>query len=180
MKAISRHAPLTSDLIDLVYNSVDPGDQVLADYFERHGVVSMLILTQTSKKAAAEMARMLSTDIDGKTVIEIGAGVGYLAIEMAKRAKRVFAIEVDPGWSWVFTRSLYEHKPRNLTWIFGDAAEMVGTLKGDVVVIVSRSGQKAMKDIANKLAPKVITPLLDTWGDLAVNETASAGGRGGV
>ena len=55
---------------------------------------------------------MLAPWIDGKRVIEVGAGVGFLAIEMAKRAKSVIAIECDPAWSWIFTQPLQLHKPQ--------------------------------------------------------------------
>ncbi len=158
---ITRHA---QSLIDLVYATVGDNPEymlMLDDYYRRHGVVSMLILTQYSQDTAQEFARLMAEDIDGKVVVEIGAGVGFLAIEMAKRAKAVFAIEASPEWSWVFTESLYKEKPVNLTWIFGAAQQVADFIKADVAVICTRSGIDDMKRLAEKMAPKVIMPFQD-------------------
>lgn len=148
------------DLIDMAYDALE-GCEDLLSYHNRHGTPSMLILTQLCPKIAIESARLLaeSHDFSGKVVVEIGAGVGFLAIELAKNAKHVYAIEVDAAWSWVFTRSLYKHKPTNLTWIFGDAKSMIGLIKADVAIVFTRSGQHQMKAIAQQLAQTVIMPL---------------------
>lgn len=148
----------TEDLINIAYDTLE-GAEDLEAYHERHGTPSLLILTQHSPEVAAETARLLADEITGKRVIEIGAGVGFLAIEMAKRAKSVFAIETDPAWSWIFTRSLYAHKPPNLTWIFGNAETVADFLSGDVVVIVTRSGHEEMRKLGYRMAPRVIFPL---------------------
>ena len=145
-------------LIDMAYDALE-GAEDLMRYHKLHGTPSLLILTRYSPEIAIETARLLKPDIEGKVVIEIGAGVGFLAIEMAKVAKQVFAIEVDPAWTWIFTHSLYAHKPSNLTWIFGLAETMIPFLHGDVAVVFTRSGIKEMKAIAEKLAPRVIMPL---------------------
>lgn len=150
----------TEDLIDTVYDALEGAEDLLR-YHQRHGTPSLLILTQLSPRVAMETARLLAPEIDGKRVIEIGAGVGFLAIEMARRAKEVVAIEVDPAWSWVFTRSLYAHKPKNLTWIFGSAETVADWLKGDVVIILTRSGIEEMKAVARQMAPRVIMPFQD-------------------
>ena len=141
-------------IVDMVYDALE-GSEDLLKYHQNHGTPSLLILTQFSPKIAQESARLLAKEIDGKRVIEIGAGIGFLAIEIAKRAKEVFAIEVDPAWSWVFTHSLYRHKPKNLTWIFGSAETVADFLRGDVVIICSRSGINEMKIIGQKMAPTV-------------------------
>ena len=145
-------------MIDMAYNALE-GSEDLMKYHDKHGTPSFLILTQFSPQIAIQTARLLLPDIKDKRVIEIGAGVGFLAIEMAKIAKSVIAIEVDPAWSWIFTHSLYRHKPPNLTWIFGDAGQMTDYIKGDIVVIMTRSGIKKMTEIGYKMAPKVILPL---------------------
>ena len=145
-------------LIDMAYDALE-GVEDLMRYHKRHGTPSLLILTQVMPEIAKESARMMADDIKGKIVIEIGAGVGFLAIEMAKLAKQVFAIEVDPAWSWIFNHSLYAHKPKNLTWIFGSAETCLPWLKGDVAVIFTRSGILEMRTLAKQFAPKVIMPL---------------------
>lgn len=145
-------------LIDVAYHAME-GVEDLMRYHERHGTPSLLILTQHCPEIAVEAVRLLAPDIAGKVVIEIGAGVGFLSIEMAKLAKQVIAIEVDPAWSWVFTQSLYVHKPKNLTWIFGTAESVADWIKGDVAIVFTKSGIKQMRKVAHKMAPKVIMPL---------------------
>jgi predicted RNA methylase len=89
-------------------------------------------------------------------VIEIGAGIGLLSVCMATIAQRVYAIEVDPAWAWGFTKILYDLKQPNLTYIFGKAESMIGLLKADVVVILTRSGHDEMQEIAGKFGGLVI------------------------
>ena len=148
----------TDDLITMAYDALE-GYEDLQAYHRQHGTPSLLILTQHSPDIAIETARLLGPEIDGKRVIEIGAGVGFLAIEMARRAASVIAIEVDPAWSWIFTRSLYAHKPPNLTWIFGTAESVADVIRADVAVVCTRSGHAAMEEVAAKMAPRVIFPL---------------------
>ena len=149
--------------IDLVYDALE-GFEDLMRYHQRHGTPSLLILTQYSPDIAKEAVRLMDAELRGKDVIEIGAGVGFLALEMARVAKSVVAIEVDPAWSWVFTKSLYRHKPLNLTWVFGDARQVSKWVRGDVAVVMTNSGINEMKDIALSMAPVVIMPLQDERG----------------
>jgi hypothetical protein len=158
--AIKGDALKTGDVIDMVYDQLE-GYEDLLRYHDEHGTPSLLVLTQHTPKVAMKMAELLDSEIAGKRVIEIGAGVGFLAIELAKRAKSVHAIEVDPAWSWTFTKSLYAHKPKNLTWIFGKAEEVSKWLKGDVVICCTCSGIPEMRKIASRFGPKVIFPLQD-------------------
>ena len=149
-----------TDAIDLVYDSLE-GCEDLLRYLQRHGVESLLVLTQHAPEVAVESALLLKPHITGKRVIEIGAGVGFLALEIARHAKSVVAIESDPAWSWVFTRSLYRHKPANLTWVFGTAQTLIGTLSAEVALIFTNSGIKEMRALGNQFAPMVIMPLQD-------------------
>jgi tRNA G37 N-methylase Trm5 len=148
------------DRIDMVYDALE-GCEDLLRYHNEHGTPSLLILTQFNPGVAREAARLLRPDIEGKRVVEVGAGVGLLAIEMAKVAASVVAIEVDPAWSWVFTRSLYRHKPPNLTWIFGTAESVAEWVRGDVAVVFTRSGQREMEAVARRMAPKVLMPMAE-------------------
>ena len=83
------------DDINMTYDALE-GFEDLAEYHERHSNPSLLILTQHSPQIAQEAARLLRPDIENKNAIEIGVGVGFLAIAMAKYAKSVIAFEVDP------------------------------------------------------------------------------------
>jgi hypothetical protein len=132
------------------------GEPCVEEFHQRHDTDSMLILTVHSHYAARKECERLQDQIAGKVVIEIGAGVGFLAMQMAKVAKRVYAIEVDPAWSWIFTRFLYGIKPPNLTWVFGKAEEMIGVLRGDVAVVYTRSDRLNMRTMASQIAPVVI------------------------
>jgi SAM-dependent methyltransferase len=143
--------------IDMAYDALE-GAEDLIRYHRIHGTPSLLVLTQYSPDIAKKTASFLIDDIKDKIVIEIGAGVGFLAIELARYAKQVFAIEVDPAWSWIFTHSLYDHKPPNLTWIFGKAETVLHYIHGDIAIVVTHSGETELKNIAYKFAPKVIIP----------------------
>jgi D-arabinose 1-dehydrogenase-like Zn-dependent alcohol dehydrogenase len=130
--------------------------QAIRRYCERHGVNSMLVLTIDTYYTALKEAEAIWPRIEGRTVVEIGAGVGMLALQMAKAARRVFAIEADPSWAWVFTEHLYALKPANLTYIFGAAAEVAGLLHADVAVVYTRSDVPQMLALAGQFAPEVI------------------------
>ena len=154
-------------LIETVYESNEGSDLVMS-YMDRHGVNSLCVLTVDSYRDALQEIEKLWPRIKGKIVVEIGAGVGMLAIQMAKFAKRVYAIEADPAWAWVFTDALYAVKPANLTYIFGRAQEMVGILKADVAVIYTNSDVGGMAKLASEFAPAVIRGPLVPFADRTV------------
>lgn len=142
-------------LIESVYVQLD-GNEDAVEYHKRHGIHSMQILTVTAQEEAFDIVNKIRTEIEGKNVIEIGAGIGVLSLEMAQIAKTVVAIEADPAWSWVFTKCLYAKKPNNLTWVFGTAESVSKWLRGDIAVIVTRSDHKGMQKIAREMCPIVI------------------------
>jgi hypothetical protein len=141
--------------IDAIYRDIDGYDKA-EEFHRRHMTPSCGIITVADTKKVVNIITPFITRIHNKIVVEIGAGVGLLACGMATVAKEVYAIESDPAWSWAFTKVLYEIKPPNLTFIFGKAETMIGILKADVAVIVTRSGHKEMQEIARQLAPEVI------------------------
>ena len=141
--------------INRVYETMDGSDAVMR-YHDRHGVNALLVLTVDNYYTALAEIEQLWRRVKGKVVVEIGAGVGMLAIQMAKFAKQVYAIEADPAWSWVFTESLYGIKPPNLTFIFGSAQTMLGLIHADVAITYTRSDIPGMLGLAGKFAPEVI------------------------
>ena len=141
--------------IEVVYEQLE-GSVDVEEYHRRHLIQSLGILTITSQKHARRIVKPLRDLILNKSVVEIGAGVGLLAIEIARYSPRVFAIEADPGWSWLFMHHLYQAKPPHLTWIMGRAEEVAPYLKADVAVIVTHSGHDAMQQVARRMAPCVI------------------------
>lgn len=145
--------PAVDSAIDRIYDRLD-GSPDMRSFAERHGIASLNVLTILNPREARETVAKFRASIYRKRVVEIGAGVGYLALEMATMAKSVVAIESDPAWSWTFTKFLYRHKPRNLTWIFGQSETV--NVEADVAVICSRSGLAEMIEEARRLAPTIV------------------------
>lgn len=141
--------------INAIYETMD-GSEAAMDYLDLHGVNSLLILTIDNYYTALREIEAFWPKIKGRVVVEIGAGVGMLALQMAKFAKQVYAIEADPAWAWTFTQFLYGAKPPNLTFVFGAAQTMVGLIKADVAVAYTRSDIPGMLELAGKFAPEVI------------------------
>lgn len=146
---------LADSWIESIYETFD-GSDLVSRFHDRHEIDSLLILTVGSYYGAQAEVQKLIPQIEGKTVVEIGAGVGMLALQMARYASHVFAIEADPAWSWVFTNCLYAIKPPNLTWIFGRAQDMVGLIHADIAVVYTRSDVKGMGAVARHMAPVLI------------------------
>lgn len=144
-----------------IYNAMEGSDASMA-YSARHGIAAQAVLTVTDDDTAGLLAEHLAPRIEGKTVIEIGGGIGLLAMHMGQYAKRVYCIEANPMWSWTFTVALLERKPRNVSFLFGAADEFLGTIKGDVAVICTHSGLQSMKLVAAQFAPSVI----DVYGEI--------------
>jgi dsRNA-specific ribonuclease len=146
---------IMSACIDAIYND-EKNFEAAEEFHRRHMTPSCGVITIYEAEAVKNIVETIHDEICGKVVVEIGAGVGLLAIGMAVVAKEVYAIEVDPAWSWAFTEVLYNIKPPNLTFIFGKAETMIDKIHADVAVIVTRSGHDEMQEIGKKLASKVI------------------------
>lgn len=133
-------------------------------YDDRYGIQSKHYLTMLSREDTDWIISRAREQIRGKVVVEIGAGVGVLACELAKHARKVFAIEADPGWNWAFLRHLYTAKPTNLTWIFDGAQNLVDVIRADVAIVVTGSDPDGLRELGSKFAPEVILPWQD-WSD---------------
>ena len=143
------------DILDSVYNVMEGSEASMA-YSERHNIRSAAVLTMIDDDTAGLMAEHLAPRIEGKTVVEIGGGIGLLSMHMAMIAKRVYCIEANPMWSWTFTELLLKSKPKNLSFLFGAADEFVGDIKGDVAIYLTHSDVEGMGLIAAQFAPVVI------------------------
>jgi hypothetical protein len=131
------------------------------DYDRRMGIEAKHHQTVGDAMDATWIIDRAKDRIVDKVVIEIGAGVGHLALELARHAKHVFAIEVDCEFSREFAAELYKTRPRNLTWIFDRAESMVDILKGEVAMVVTGSDDVYLRELAGKFAPDVILPWQD-------------------
>ncbi len=87
---------------------------------ERHGVHFSKSLGQNFLCAAwvpEETAE--NSGADGNTgVLEVGAGVGCLTVELAKRAKKVVCVELDTTLKPILAETLAEHS--NVEIVYGD------------------------------------------------------------
>ena len=119
-------------------------------------------MTVTEDEMAALITESLAPRIEGKTVIEIGGGIGLLALHMGLIAKRVYCIEANPIWASCFLAALLANKPKNVSYLFGAADEFAGQIKGDVALFCTHSGVEGMKAAASQFAPVVI----DVYGEL--------------
>lgn len=141
-------------MLDHYYEALD-GSPVLRAYHERHETESALILTVYDDERAAEITEYLRPEIEGKVVVEIGAGIGLLACHLATVARKVYAIEVDPAWTSTFLAVLWKAKPANLCFIFGKAEE-APAIAADVALFCTHSGHAALYSAASRFAPRVI------------------------
>jgi hypothetical protein len=148
-------------LLDDAYD-VFEGSDVLLDYSKRHGIESLGVLPVTGDEGAGLIADYLAERIEGKTVVEIGGGIGLLAMHMGYIAKRVYCIEANPIWSSCFLAALLANKPKNVSYLFGAADEFAGQIKADVAVFCTHSGVASMKVAGSLFAPVVI----DVYGEL--------------
>lgn len=99
-----------AEMIESYYESME-GSELLREYHRRHGTETAGILTVYDDEYAGEVAEYLRPRIEGKIVVEVGAGIGLLACHLATIARRVYAIEVDPNWIHLLssTRLTYWH-----------------------------------------------------------------------
>lgn len=141
--------------LNTIYEEME-GSDVSIDYSERHNINSAAILTIIDDETAGSIAESLAPRIEGKTVVEIGGGIGLLSLHMGRYAKRVYCIEANPMWSWTFATVLLKQKPRNVSFLFGSADEFLGTLKGDIAVFCTHSDVSGMALVAAQFAPLVI------------------------
>lgn len=148
-------------MLDDIYNSMEGSEPSLA-YSERHGITSAAVLTVLDGNHAMLIAERLRPRIEGKTVVEIGGGIGLLALHMGHIAKRVYCIEANPMWSWTFAETLLHQKPKNVSFLFGAADEFLGCIKGDVAIYCTHSGVAGIGLVAAQFAPLVI----DVYGEL--------------
>ena len=149
------------EMVGRIYNAFE-GSEILQRYMERHGINSAGVPTVLDDNHAMLIAERLRPRIEGKTVVEIGGGLGLLALHMGHVAKRVYCIEASPLWASSFVAALLEQKPRNVSYLFGAADEFLGAIKGEVAIYCTHSDVRGMRLVAQQFAPVVI----DVYGEL--------------
>lgn len=150
-----------SALMEEVYATMEGSDAAQA-YSERHNINSAAVLTVLDDNHALLIAEHLRPRIEGKTVVEIGGGIGLLAMHLGHVAKRVYCIEANPMWSWIFAGVLLQQKPKNVSFLFGAADEFIGMLRADVALFCTHSDAQGMGLVAAQFAPVTI----DVYGEI--------------
>lgn len=113
-------------------------------------------LTVADHETASLLTQHLAPRIAGRTILEIGGGIGLLSLHMAQVAKRVYCIEANPVWSFAFTELFLERKPKNLSFLFGAADEFIGCIKADVTIVCTHSDVQGMTLVGRQFSPNVI------------------------
>ena len=149
------NVPSLAKMFSQVYSAME-GSEASMRYSERHNINSAAILTVIDDETAYLVVKSIADRIAGKTVVEIGGGIGLLSLHMGHVAKRVYCIEANPMWSWSFANVLLKQKPKNVSFLFGSADEFVGTIKADVAVFCTHSDIDGMRMVASQFAPSVI------------------------
>ncbi len=160
-KTAEENEPELQSTLGRIYNAMEGSDDSIA-YSERHNVNSAAVLTVIDDETAGLLAENIATKIEGKTVIEIGGGIGLLALHMGRIAQRVYCIEANPMWSWTFAQILLKQKPKNVSFLFGSADEFLGQIKGEVAVFCTHSDVQGMRLVAQQFAPVAV----DVYGEL--------------
>ena len=135
---------------------------IMDHYATRHAIKTAPNLTIRDDEIAHLTASYMHDRIAGKTVVEIGGGLGLLALHLGFSAQRVFCIEANPIWAATFTETLLQHKPKNVSYLFGSADEFIGHIRGNVAIFCSHSGISDLTRLARQFAPTVI----DVWSEI--------------
>jgi len=146
---------MNAQLLDTLYATFE-GSDLLRAYAQRHQVTSAGILTITDDETAALVAAHLAPRVEGKTVVEIGGGLGLLALHLGQYARRVYCIEANPIWATAFLTVLLAQKPPHVSYLFGTAEEFAGQIRGDVALFCSHSGIASLRTAARQFAREVI------------------------
>jgi predicted RNA methylase len=161
MEASMADGPKPQRQFSEIYADMMRSEAAMA-FSERHNVRSAPVLTVVDDETAALITERLAARIEGRTVVEIGGGIGLLSLHMASVAKRVYCIEANPVWSFSFVQLFLEKKPKNLSFLFGAADEFVGCIRADVAIICTHSDVGGMTLVGQQFAPIVV----DVYGEL--------------
>ncbi len=153
--------PDLHDTLEALYETLE-GSEMAEEYSRRHDIESLAVLTIYNNETAKLVARSLAPRIEDKRVIEIGGGIGLLALHLGVYAEHVYCIEANPGWSWAFVGCLYAGKPKNVSYLFGAADEFAGQITADIALCCTHSGVMEMKRLWALFAPEVI----DVYGEI--------------
>ncbi|ASJ04596.1 tRNA (guanine(37)-N1)-methyltransferase Trm5b [Thermococcus barossii] len=88
-----------------------------------------------SPRLATERMRIFEKMRPGEVVFDMFAGVGPYAILLARKAKLVFAVDLNPWAIKYLEENVRLNKARNVVPIFGDVRKVAGRVKADRVIM---------------------------------------------
>ena len=127
---------------------------VIKDIFERHGFSFSKTLGQNfliNPSICPKIAEM-GNAAEGWGVLEIGTGVGVLTHELAKRADKVVAVEIDERLIPILEETLAEHN--NVTVINEDV------MKADLAAIIDEHFKGLKVAVCANLPYYITSPII--------------------
>ncbi|AFL96221.1 hypothetical protein CL1_2028 [Thermococcus cleftensis] len=88
-----------------------------------------------SPRLATERMRVFETAQPGEVVFDMFAGVGPYAVLLAKKAKLVFAVDLNPWAIKYLEENVRLNKARNVVPILGDVRKVAGKVTADRVIM---------------------------------------------
>lgn len=152
-----------SKFIEAVYESIMEFEPLWSTLWHRlvgnDPTVHVLTSVNFDEREAENITSAM--DVEGKTVVEVGAGTGFFATFLARRGARlVVAVERNPLWALAYLRYIY---PRVLAqklpvvYVVGDAEALARLGRVfDLGVVVTVSGADYLCGIALQMARKAI------------------------
>lgn len=122
--------------------------QKVLSLLKRQGISPSLLLDQNFMTDSSLIRKIVSLAgiKPGETVLEIGAGIGTLTPEIARKAKKVVAVDIDKR----FVPILRESCPSNVEIVTGNILKLIGGLKFDR--IISNTPYSICEPLLQKLA----------------------------
>ncbi|MDD5416543.1 MAG: class I SAM-dependent methyltransferase family protein [Candidatus Aenigmarchaeota archaeon] len=100
---------------------------------KEHGKQFLLDVSENmwSKGNKAERERMLKSIKQGEIIVDMFAGIGYWAIYVAEKAKKVYAIDINPKAIEYLRRNAYlNHVQSKIEILEGDCRKFASPLEG--------------------------------------------------
>ncbi len=105
---------------------------------KEHGAKFLLDVSHImwSKGNKKERERMLRSVKQGEIVVDMFAGIGYWSIYLAKKAKKVYSIDINPKAIEYLTKNAFLNKVEHKIEVLeGDCRDFASLLKADSVVM---------------------------------------------
>lgn len=99
---------------------------------------------ENKRGADTEFYLSLASEIDARTIVDLGCGTGLLAVELALDGRRVIGVDPAHGMLGIARR---KRGAEQVTWIEGDSSA-IGTPDADLVIMTGNVAQVFLGDAA--------------------------------